>query len=224
MDTCLKRIVAYIIDILIVTVVVSAISMIPRIDPYKKDYEKAYNEYLDIVSDAQNENSVDYKDRIIELNYDIYKYRVVSNILSVISLVGYFGILQMVMNGQTVGKKVLKIKVVGNNGKKLNFGNYFLRTLILNNIFFTVINMIAVYILKGSNFYYFTYIVNMLQSTIYMILIIMMVLRKDNRGLHDLLAGTKVIDVGSEDVTIIEEEKETIKEKAERKSKKNSTK
>lgn len=224
MDTCLKRIVAYIIDILIVTVVVSAISMIPRIDPYKKDYEKAYNEYLDIVSDAQNENSVDYKDRIIELNYDIYKYRVVSNIISVISLVGYFGILQMVMNGQTVGKKVLKIKVVGNNGKKLNFGNYFLRTLILNNIFFTVINMIAVYILKGSNFYYFTYIVNMLQSTIYMILIIMMVLRKDNRGLHDLLAGTKVIDVGSEDVTIIEEKKETIKEKAERKSKKNSTK
>ena len=224
MDTCLKRIVAYIIDILIVTVVVSAISMIPRIDPYKKDYEKAYNEYLDIVSDAQNENSVDYKDRIIELNYDIYKYRVVSNIISVISLVGYFGILQMVMNGQTVGKKVLKIKVVSNNGKKLNFGNYFLRTLILNNIFFTVINMIAVYILKGSNFYYFTYIVNMLQSTIYMILIIMMVLRKDNRGLHDLLAGTKVIDVGSEDVTIIEEEKETIKEKAERKSKKNSTK
>lgn len=224
MDTCLKRIVAYIIDILIVTVVVSAISMIPRIDPYKKDYEKAYNEYLDVVSDAQNENSVDYKDRIIELNYDIYKYRVVSNILSVISLVGYFGILQMIMNGQTVGKKVLKIKVVGNNGKKLNFGNYFLRTLILNNIFFTVINMIAVYILKGSNFYYFTYIVNMLQSTIYMILIIMMVLRKDNRGLHDLLAGTKVIDVGSEDVTIIEEKKETIKEKAERKSKKNSTK
>lgn len=224
MDTCLKRIVAYIIDILIVTVVVSAISMIPRIDPYKKDYEKAYNEYLDIVSDAQNENSVDYKDRIIELNYDIYKYRVVSNIISAISLVGYFGILQMVMNGQTVGKKVLKIKVVGNNGKKLNFGNYFLRTLILNNIFFTVINMIAVYILKGSNFYYFTYIVNMLQSTIYMILIIMMVLRKDNRGLHDLLAGTKVIDVGSEDVTIIEEEKETIKEKAEKKSKKNSTK
>lgn len=224
MDTCLKRIVAYIIDILIVTVVVSAISMIPRIDPYKKDYEKAYNEYLDIVSDAQNENSVDYKDRIIELNYDIYKYRVVSNIISVISLVGYFGILQMIMNGQTVGKKVLKIKVVSNNGKKLNFGNYFLRTLILNNIFFTVINMIAVYILKGSNFYYFTYIVNMLQSTIYMILIIMMVLRKDNRGLHDLLAGTKVIDVESEDVTIIEEKKETIKEKAEKKSKKNSTK
>ncbi len=224
MDTCLKRIVAYIIDILIVTVVVSAISMIPRIDPYKKDYEKAYNEYLDIVSDAQNENSVDYKDRIIELNYDIYKYRVVSNIISVISLVGYFGILQMVMNGQTVGKKVLKIKVVSNNGKKLKFGNYFLRTLILNNIFFTVINMIAVYILKGSNFYYFTYIVNMLQSTIYMILIIMMVLRKDNRGLHDLLAGTKVIDVESEDVTIIEEKKETIKEKAEKKSKKNSTK
>ena len=224
MDTCLKRIVAYIIDILIVTVVVSAISMIPRIDPYKKDYEKAYNEYLDIVSDAQNENSVDYKDRIIELNYDIYKYRVVSNIISVISLVGYFGILQMVMNGQTVGKKVLKIKVVSNNGKKLNFGNYFLRTLILNNIFFTVINMIAVYILKGSNFYYFTYIVNMLQSTIYMILIIMMVLRKDNRGLHDLLAGTKVIDVESEDVTIIEGKKETIKEKAEKKSKKNSTK
>lgn len=224
MDTCLKRIVAYIIDILIVTVVVSAISMIPRIDPYKKDYEKAYNEYLDIVSDAQNENSVDYKDRIIELNYDIYKYRVVSNIISAISLVGYFGILQMVMNGQTVGKKVLKIKVVSNNGKKLNFGNYFLRTLILNNIFFTVINMIAVYILKGSNFYYFTYIVNMLQSTIYMILIIMMVLRKDNRGLHDLLAGTKVIDVESEDVTIIEEKKETIKEKTEKKSKKNSTK
>ena len=64
----------------------------------------------------------------------------------------------------------------------------------------------------------------MLQSTIYMILIIMMVLRKDNRGLHDLLAGTKVIDVGSEDVTLIEEKKETIKEKAEKKSKKNSTK
>ena len=127
------------------------------------------------------------------------------------------------MNGQTIGKKIMKLRVVSINDKKLNFWKYLIRIVILNNIWLSLINVGAVYIVSGVKFYYVTYVISMLSSLIYMLNLIMVMFRKDNRGLHDMVVGSKVIQV-NEDVIIekVEEvkEKETIKEKASKKEKK----
>ena len=130
------------------------------------------------------------------------------------------------MNGQTLGKKIMKLRVVSNNEKKLNFWKYLIRIVILNNIWLSLINIGAVYVVSGVKFYYVTYVISMLSSLIYMLNLIMVMFRKDNRGLHDMVAGTKVIEVSNDVVveSVEEVKKDGIKEKVEKVSKKKSSK
>lgn len=222
MDTSLKRIIAFVIDIVIVSLVVSLINLLP-IDPYQDKYKDTYEKYNEVVRKSTEDGSHDYKDEIIELNYEVYKYRTYSSVFSAAALILYFGVLPLVMNGQTLGKKVMKLRVVSNNDKKLNFWKYLIRIVILNNIWLSLINVGAVYIVDGVKFYYVTYVISMISSLVYMLNLIMVMFRKDNRGLHDMVAGTKVIEVNNDVVLENVEEvkkKESIKEKANKVSKK----
>lgn len=229
MDISLKRIVAYIIDILIVSLVVAVLSNVHFLNPYKDEYEEANEKYLNITEDMRSEDFdfEEHEDEVLALNYDIYKYRVYSNVISIGTLILYFGVVQLVLEGQTLGKKIMNIKVISNKDKKLNIGNYLLRIVILNNIIFTVLSMIGVSIFKIKNFYYFIYYLSLIQNAVYMLNILMVVLKKDNRGLHDMVAGTRVIDLKETGVTVSDDitelqvkENETIKEKVEKKERK----
>lgn len=224
MDTSLKRIIAFVIDIVIVSLVVSLINLLP-LDPYKDKYKDAYEKYNEVVQKSTEDEKNDYKDEIIELNYEVYKYRTYSSMFSATALILYFGVLPLVMNGQTLGKKIMKLRVVSNNEKKLNFWKYLIRIVILNNIWLSLINVGAVYVVSGVKFYYVTYVISMLSSLIYMLNLIMVMFRKDNRGLHDMVAGTKVIEVSNDVVESVEEvKKDGIKEKVDKVSKKKSSK
>lgn len=225
MDTSLKRIIAFVIDIVIVSLVVSLINLLP-LDPYKDKYKDAYEKYNEVVQKSTEDEKNDYKDEIIELNYEVYKYRTYSSMFSATALILYFGVLPLVMNGQTLGKKIMKLRVVSNNEKKLNFWKYLIRIVILNNIWLSLINIGAVYVVSGVKFYYVTYVISMLSSLIYMLNLIMVMFRKDNRGLHDMVAGTKVILVSNDVVveSVEEVKKNGIKEKVDKVSKKKSSK
>lgn len=225
MDTSLKRIIAFVIDIVIVSLVVSLINLLP-LDPYKDKYKDAYEKYNEVVQKSTEDEKNDYKDEIIELNYEVYKYRTYNSMFSATALILYFGVLPLVMNGQTLGKKIMKLRVVSNNEKKLNFWKYLIRIVILNNIWLSLINVGAVYVVSGVKFYYVTYVISMLSSLIYMLNLIMVMFRKDNRGLHDMVAGTKVILVSNDVVveSVEEVKKDGIKEKVEKVSKKKSSK
>ena len=208
MDTSLKRIIAFVIDIVIISLIFKAVSVLP-IDPYKEKYNETYKKYTEVIGDNK-EVSDENKDEIIELNYEVYKYRTYSTVISASIFVLYFGVLQYALKGQTIGKKIMKLKVVSNSDKD-------------DNIWLSLLNTGAVYIFKGVNFYYVTYVISMLSSLIYMMNLIMIMFRKDNRGLHDFVAGTKVVETNVTNVEIEPVEKvkkETIKEKAEKKAKK----
>lgn len=225
MDTSLKRIIAFVIDIVIVSLVVSLINLLP-LDPYKDKYKDAYEKYNEVVQKSTEDEKNDYKNEIIELNYEVYKYRTYSSMFSATALILYFGVLPLVMNGQTLGKKIMKLRVISNNEKKLNFWKYLIRIVILNNIWLSLINIGAVYVVSGVKFYYVTYVISMLSSLIYMLNLIMVMFRKDNRGLHDMVAGTKVILVSNDVVveSVEEVKKNGIKEKVDKVSKKKSSK
>lgn len=238
MDLVLKRLMAYVIDILIVSICMTPILNWSVINPYIDEYTENYTEYTELLEQANagdtDPEDAEYEEKIIDLNYQINKYKVVSSSISVGSLLLYFALLQWALKGQTIGKKIMKIKVVANReDKKLNIGNYILRSLILNNIIFTIVLIVGVYLFKEDGYYNLSMIVSYLQLLVMSIIMLMIVLRKDFRGLHDIVAGTKVIDVSpnalvdkkeddEEKVTI--EAKENIKEKETKKSKNNKKK
>ena len=178
-----------------------------------------YTELLEEANAGEIDTSTDeYEDKIIELNYNLSKYRVISNGISIGGYLLYFTLLQYLLKGQTIGKKIMKIRIVANkDGKKLNIGNYLIRTLILNNIVFTAILMIGVSVLDASEFYTLSMVVSYLQLLVMSIIMLMVVLRKDFRGLHDIASGTKVINLAQEEteevVEEIKEEKQIIETK-----------
>ena len=238
MDLVLKRLMAYVIDILIVSICMTPILNWSVINPYIDKYNENYTEYTELLEQANagdiDPEDAEYEEKIIDLNYQINKYKVVSSSISAGSLLLYFALLQWALKGQTIGKKIMKIKVVANReDKKLNIGNYILRSLILNNIIFTIVLIVGVYLFKEDGYYNLSMIVSYLQLLVMSIIMLMIVLRKDFRGFHDIVAGTKVIDVSpnalvdkkeddEEKVTI--EAKENIKEKETKKSKNNKKK
>ena len=213
MDTILKRVMAFIIDTFIVLIIASVIAAIGFINPYKDEYENAYNEYTELVTMIQEEeSSVDletYEDDLITGYYNVNKYNVVRSGISIVCTLLYFGVLQFAMKGQTLGKKIMKIRVVANrDDKKLNVGNYLIRSVILNNIVFSILFIVGIYLLDASGYYSFSSIVSYLRMLVLTIIMLMVVLRKDFRGLHDFAAGTKVIDLNP---AIVEENNEEIK-------------
>ena len=213
MDTILKRVMAYIIDILIVSIIATMISSVGLINPYKDEYEEAYDEYADVVAQIQEEGSgVDRdasEDELITLYYNVNKYNVVRSGISVVCTILYFALLQSLMNGQTIGKKIMKIRVVANkDDKKLNFGNFLIRSVILNNVIFSVLFIVGIYLFDVSGYYNYSSIVSYLQMLVPTIIMLMVVLRRDFRGLHDFAAGTKVIDLNP---VVVEENKEEVK-------------
>lgn len=218
MDIVLKRVMAYIIDVLIFSIVLTPIINWSVINPYIDEYTENYSQYTELIEQA-NAGEIDtetdeYKDKIVDLNYNINKYKVISSSISVAGFLLYFAVLQWALKGQTIGKKIMKIRVVANNeDKKLNVGNYILRSLILNNIIFSIILIIGVYIFKAPGYYTLSMVVSYLQLLVMSLIMLMVVLRKDFRGLHDFVAGTKVIDLA----VLVQDEASLEKEEVEEK-------
>ena len=155
MDLTLKRVMAYLMDFLFITILVSFIVNIKIINPYLDKYRETYDKYNKLIIDV-NENKLDtesdeYKTKMVDLTYDLNKYRVVSASISSILFLGYFGALQYILNGQTLGKKIMKIKVTSVSDKKLTILNFLTRSVILNNILFSIILIVGVYVFNKNN-------------------------------------------------------------------------
>ena len=198
MDTSIKRIIAYIIDFLLLNLVLLPIINLQVINPYLNEYNEYSIQYQDLIEsskeDASIVNTAEYKEKFMNLTFQLNKNSVVTNVISMVGMLLYFGVIQYFWNGQTVGKKILKLKVVSNNEKdKLNIGNFILRSFILYGILYTLLLTVFVYVLSVKNYYYFSMIIGYMQLLTIAVISIMVLLRKDNRGLHDLLSKTKVI-------------------------------
>ena len=102
------------------------------------------------------------------------------------------------MGGQTLGKKLMHLKVVKNKEGNLNILNYLIRCVILNGVIANVALLICVGIFNAGDFYNANYIITNAQSVLEIIILIMIFMTADGRGLHDYLAQTKVIEIDKE--------------------------
>ena len=240
----LKRVGAYMADILIVIIIASLITNIPVFkDKYTK-YNSKYNELIELnndyssilneLKDYYSDNKIsdeeynkliehnrysemvetiyvdkiiekkeyddlisnikkDYNNTNIDYNYDLQKIGIYNSIVTVSVTLFYFGILQYILKGQTIGKKILNLQVVSDNQKKLNILNFLGRSLIINNVLLNFINIIILNFASKDIFLKSGNIISMIASIIEAITIYLVISRKDNRGLHDLIFNTKVI-------------------------------
>lgn len=225
MDISLKRAIAYIIDMLLVLFVVSFLRTYTGIDPYKDKYEENLEKYNELVEKLDGDSQ--YNDELVDLNIEINKCLVVNNIMTMSALLLYFGLYEWLGNGKTLGKKLMDLKVIGKENK-IKPWQSFLRVFIIGNMIFTTLAIIFNYTLTGKTYIYSIYILQLIEYAFYMTNILMMVLRNDHRGIHDILSKTTVVEDKSKDSLIekvVEPKKEeSIKEKVKKKEKKKNKK
>ena len=188
-----QRIGAYIIDILIVAFISVLLTMwIPK----SEKYQKAVEEESTLISDYSDKkiNESEYIDKMYEARYTIEKENLVESIVSLVLTFGYFATFAYYNNGQTLGKKLLKIKVVTNDGKEPSHFQFMGRSLIINGCLASLLSIILILIIKSNQYSYTIGIVSIVQSVIMFASLISVISRKDRRGIHDLISNTKVVE------------------------------
>ena len=149
MKLTFKRLGAYIIDILIVSVISAILSNIGTINYQLDKYVDTYDKVFELTEKLENKEikEKEYEKQMKNLTYKLDKNSTITSIISIACLIGYFGIFQYSSNGRTLGKRIFKLQIVKNKEGNLNLINYLLRSLILNNIVFIIARLILIYTL-----------------------------------------------------------------------------
>ncbi len=188
-----KRFFAYIIDIFIVLVIANLITMFIPISEKTQDYykelqttqKKMYDKEIDVK---------EYTDIVLEDNYNISKGTVLISLTSIIIYILYFVVYQVYNNGQTVGKKLMKIKVKSITDEPLSINTMLFRTLIIYGIAANIINLILILLLKKELYLSISNTISIIQSLIVIISVFMILFSKQKRGIHDIITKTEVVN------------------------------
>ena len=198
-----RRLFAYLLDILLISLVFGLItSFIPQSENSKKLSLEQQTITSDFIEDRME--AKEFVNRSLEIGYDQAKEEIPLVLLNIAGMILYFVVFQAYNHGQTIGKKLVKLKVVGRRKKQLNLNDYLKRAIIVPPILCNLFDLIL--LMFASKEIYLTS--NLLLTAVQILLLLiagfMVIYRKDTRGLHDLIADTRVVlekgDVKSENV------------------------
>lgn len=187
-----KRMGAFVIDYFIVLVIASLITM--GFNTNKNN--DLNNQRNQLISDYQNEKITidEYKNENYKLIYKLQKENITVNIVTITLYIGYFVVFATLNKGQTLGKKLLKIRVVNKNNDKPSIWNMLVRSLFIYNIISILFSTVAVKFLNINTFTYIYTTLGYIECFVIIISFFMVIYKKDGRGLHDMIAGTNIIE------------------------------
>lgn len=187
-----KRIAAYIMDMFLITIISSFIYTFPLFAKDQENYLSSYETYTKTYTEYLKNNKSD--EELINAEYKMIKSSSTILIIKVGVTLICFSILPYFKNGQTIGKKIFKIKIESQNNKELNPGPIFIRGLISSVVIIDIINLFIL-LLCNKNIYLITSIItSYLTYIFYISSFICILINKGNRSLHDLIINTKVIE------------------------------
>ena len=189
----LRRIGAYIVDIIVITMISSMFVRIEFLNPKYDEYEKAYNEYIDFTSEVINNPEKVNDSNLNDITYNLSKTGLATSIITLVVTTLYFVGFQYINRGQTLGKKLFKIQVVDSENKKLKFYQVLVRALLIDKIDNNAISAILISTLSKDTYLTGSQYVELVDMAIMAASFILIMFREDGKGLHDMIAGTKVV-------------------------------
>lgn len=222
--TVFKRIGAYILDILIVSMITTVLANFSFLNPNKDAYSEKYNELVNVYEQYEESeiSEQEYNEAAIPISYELYRLNIPTVLVDIVCILLYFGVLPYFMKGQTIGKKLFQIRIVSANDKPVSLVQYLLRATVLGNVLISIASILIITLMNADNFYIVYENVNLVGYIIMYITLFMVLIRKDNRGLHDFVANTKVVlteEEMKERLAKIEEEQAVLEKELEVKPK-----
>ena len=206
-----KRIMAYCIDLLIISILVSLLSNINFLNPQREKYQKVaaeYNYYADEMRESLgNTSKIEFNsiinDEYIAYMYDLQYYGMSYTIIEIVTVLLYFTLFPKFNHNQTIGKRLLKIKVVNSdNSEKVSIWKFLARgalipiftNIILYNTITSIINFGIMFVFKPKMYLYANIIITLVFCAFCYADIIFMLANKNELSLHDKITRTKVIE------------------------------
>ncbi len=184
-----KRVVAYLIDLIIVIVLIFLVGLV-------------YNPDTSVLNEKMSEVTLDYMDNDISFTEymsetsSLYKQidmtNIFLNIINVLIIIGYFVVFPYFNEGQTVGKRIQGIRVRNKANQPLSLFSLFIRNLIINGLVYMIAVIICALFVPDNLYFMVITILGIIQIFLCLISAIMVLYRKDRKGLHDLIACTWV--------------------------------
>jgi uncharacterized RDD family membrane protein YckC len=210
------RISAYLIDLLIVTFLITFLVSNTITNPFYNKTNSVCSAYSEVEKEAKKDLdyaspesitayikkiSPTYRTCYIRKSYAGYVWYVILTLF-------YFGLFAYLNDGQTLGKKMFRLKVVNNkDGKSAKFYQLIIRNIFGGNRLLAgnnLVILISLFLPLIKNGYHFSIGISILAILTYIIdivFILLFIFKKNGRTLDDLLGFTKVIRVDKKRVS-----------------------
>lgn len=188
----IQRFAAFILDVFIVSMVASMIAY-PFLD--MNSIDKLSESSTQIVEDyMKQEISIEeYTNESISVSYEMARKQGILSLITIFLNILYFVVFQIKNDGQTIGKKLLKIKVSSNDGNQLTMNQMIFRSLIINSILIDMVNFCVLLFTNQMAYFYGVGILSMIQFIIIAASGFMVMFSEKRQGIHDLIAHTDVV-------------------------------
>lgn len=190
----MKRICAFIIDIMIVNILVSVIGVfIPvsdNISNLNTELVTANEQYLNKEIDESTYLSVVYN-----VEYDLEKETIPISIISAVVSLLYFVVLPFYKKGQTLGKRMFNLKIVKSNNGVLEMNDLVIRAFINNGIFISLAKLLLIFVIKEPKIMVISgVILSYMQFAVWIVSLIMIIFTNKKQGIHGIISKTEVVE------------------------------
>ena len=174
--------------------------------PYFKDIYKdvPVNREIDNngKEDIKNKIKQYYDQSYASYNYNVNRSNLVINIIGIILTIAYFGVLEWYLKGQTIGKKLFRLRTIDNDKPKreIPVWKFIVKALMVSEVSFTILSIFFLLICHQGfdgtlNAMWYAKACNILYDIQYawnIFLVLIILFRKDERSLHDVLLNIRV--------------------------------
>lgn len=187
-----KRVVAFVVDVMFISFFASLIC-VPFVN--SDNLSELEHDYFDYTKKYVNEeiSPKEYNVYQIDFNYNSARESGIVEFVSILFSIIYFGVVQLKLGGQTLGKRMLRIRVKSDNGE-LTMNQLLFRSLIINSLLCNIIVFAFMLFMNKNAYFYSSLILQTLQFIVMFICFVMININKNNKGLHDVLFHTTVVN------------------------------
>ena len=199
-----QRLAAYLFDVIIISMVVSFITF-PFYD--NTSVEKLSRSNSELVEKYMNKeiDTNTYFVESVNLSYELTRKNGVISLVTIFLNVLYFICFQFKNSGQTIGKKLMHIQVVSNDDSELTINNMIFRSMIINTILVDILTFAFMLFASKTVSFILSGVFGICGYLLILISLLMVMFSKESRGLHDIIANTKVVkDNGVKELEVCE--------------------
>ena len=188
-----QRFVAFMIDLILVSFITS---LVTAIIPTNSSIDKLYDQQVKIVENYTNQKITmqEYVNQLVDINYDIAKQTGIITLVSIAISLLYYVLYVYRNDGQSIGKKMMKIKIQKKDkDKELTMNDLLFRTMILQGTLVSIIGFCTILFLDKDTYLATNSLLNLIQYSILIISFFLVAFTKERQGLHDMVAKTEVV-------------------------------